>query len=408
MGWVSGARLTAATSAAGGLGILAAVTMTDDELRAAVRSVKERTDRPFGVNFRADQPDLRRAHRVRGRRGRAARSASPARRPRTSIARLHDAGVKVMPTVGARRHAEKMLEWGVDAVIAQGGEGGGHTGAVPTSLLLPQVVDAVGAEIPVLGAGGFHDGRGLVAALAWGADGVAMGTRFLLTQESHVPDVVKQRYLAAGVLDTVVTTALDGAPQRVVRTDLVDKLERSSIVTRFPPGARPAAASPGRPARRRGPAEGGPGDAQHQDLTLGQLAMAANAPMLIKAALVDGNPDVGVLPTGQVTGVGRRGADGGRADRADRRRGRGDARAARRLSESWTSTWSGRGRGVPRRGPGAGCERRTCRSGPEPSGDTREGFARHLDWERRSSPTAGRSCRGPRSSAGGPRRCGSG
>ena len=93
-----------------------------------------------------------------------------------------------MPTVGARRHAEKMLEWGVDAVIAQGGEGGGHTGSVPTSLLLPQVVDAVGAEIPVLGAGGFHDGRGLVAALAYGADGIAMGTRFLLTQESHVPD----------------------------------------------------------------------------------------------------------------------------------------------------------------------------------------------------------------------------
>ena len=76
---------------------------------------------------------------------------------------------------------------GVDAVIAQGGEGGGHTGSVPTSLLLPQVVDAVGTEIPVLGAGGFHDGRGLVAALAFGADGIAMGTRFLLTQESHVP-----------------------------------------------------------------------------------------------------------------------------------------------------------------------------------------------------------------------------
>ena len=80
---------------------------------------------------------------------------------------------------------------GVDAVIAQGGEGGGHTGTVPTSLLLPDVVDAVGAEIPVLGAGGFHDGRGLVAALAYGADGIAMGTRFLLTQNarhSHVLD----------------------------------------------------------------------------------------------------------------------------------------------------------------------------------------------------------------------------
>ena len=81
-----------------------------------------------------------------------------------------------------------MLGWGVDAVIAQGGEGGGHTGTVPTSLLLPQVVDAVGWHIPVLGAGGFHDGRGLVAARAWGAGGIAMGTRFLLTAESAVPE----------------------------------------------------------------------------------------------------------------------------------------------------------------------------------------------------------------------------
>ena len=99
-----------------------------------------------------------------------------------------------MPTVGARRHAEKMAEWGVDAVIAQGGEGGGHTGSVPTSLLLPQVVEAVGSQIPVVGAGGFHSGAGLVAALAYGADGIAMGTRFLLTQESRVPDSIKGDY----------------------------------------------------------------------------------------------------------------------------------------------------------------------------------------------------------------------
>ena len=108
-----------------------------------------------------------------------------------------------MPTVGARRHAEKVAAWGVDAVIAQGAEGGGHTGTVPTTLLLPQVVDAV--DIPVLAAGGFHDGRGLVAALAYGAAGVAMGTRFLLSAESTVPDAVKRRYLEASVTDTVVT-----------------------------------------------------------------------------------------------------------------------------------------------------------------------------------------------------------
>ncbi|HEX6417739.1 MAG TPA: nitronate monooxygenase, partial [Acidimicrobiales bacterium] len=180
MGWVSGASLTAATSAAGGLGILAAVTMTATQQDEAVRAVKARTAAPFGVNLRADQADL--GDRIEACARAGVRLVSFAGAPtRDAIARLHDAGVLVVPTVGARRHAEKMLEWGVDAVIAQGGEGGGHTGTVPTSLLLPQVVDAVGDDVPVLGAGGFHDGRGLVAALAWGADGIAMGTRFLLT-----------------------------------------------------------------------------------------------------------------------------------------------------------------------------------------------------------------------------------
>src|SRR3954449_7298324 len=236
MGWVSGARLTAATSAAGGLGILAAVTMTADELRTAVREVKERTDKPFGVNFRADQPDL--AERIAFVAAQGTKVVSFAGAPtKDAIARLHDAGVLVMPTVGARRHAEKMLEWGVDAVIAQGREGGGHTGTVPTGLLLAQVVDAVGGSIPVLGAGGFHDGRGLVAALAYGADGIAMGTRFLLTRESRVPDAIKQRYVDASVFDTVVSTAIDGAPQRVIRTEVVDELERASIVTRLPKAA---------------------------------------------------------------------------------------------------------------------------------------------------------------------------
>ncbi len=303
MGWVSGAGLTAATSAAGGFGILAAVTMGPDELRGAVRRVKERTDQPFGVNFRADQPDL--ADRIAFVAAEGVKLVSFAGAPtRPAIAVLHDHGLLCMPTVGARRHAEKMLEWGVDAVIAQGGEGGGHTGTVPTTLLLPQVVDAVGADIPVLGAGGFHDGRGLVAALAWGADGVAMGTRFLLTQESRVPEAVKQRYLAASVTDTVVTAALDGAPQRVIRTALVDRLERSRLLTRLPRAARSALEF----RRLTGTSTAelvreGLAMRRHQDLSLAQLAMAANAPMLVKAALVDGHPDAGVLPTGQVTGV---------------------------------------------------------------------------------------------------------
>jgi NAD(P)H-dependent flavin oxidoreductase YrpB (nitropropane dioxygenase family) len=265
--------------------------------------VKSRTDKPFGVNFRADQPDL--ADRLSFVLAHGVRVVSFAGAPtKDAIARLHDAGALCIPTVGARRHAEKMLEWGVDAVIAQGGEGGGHTGTVPTSLLLPQVVDAVGGSIPVLGAGGFHDGRGLVAALAYGADGIAMGTRFLLTQESRVPGNVKDQYVAATVFDTIVTTAIDGAPQRVIRTDVVDRIEKSSPLTRFPRALRAAlrfrkeTVTSYRDLVREGLAM-----KRNQDLTWSQVALAANAPMLIKASMVDGNAAIGVLPTGQVTGV---------------------------------------------------------------------------------------------------------
>jgi NAD(P)H-dependent flavin oxidoreductase YrpB (nitropropane dioxygenase family) len=303
MGWVSGARLTAATSAAGGFGILAAVTMTLDELTQAIDRVRERTTAPFGVNLRADQPDL--PERVELCATRGVRLVSFAGAPTAdAVARLRDAGILVMPTVGAPRHAEKVLAMGADAVIAQGGEGGGHTGSVPTSLLLPQVVDAVGDQVPVLGAGGFHDGRGLVAALAWGADGIAMGTRFLLTRESRVPDEVKRRYLAAGLNDTVVTSALDGVPQRVVRTALVERLQRSGSLTRFPRAAVAA-------LRFRKLTGTGAGDLvreglamrRNQGLSWAQMALAANTPMLTRAALVDGRPEAGVLPTGQVTGI---------------------------------------------------------------------------------------------------------
>ena len=128
------------------------------------------------------------------------------------IARLKDAGVVVIPSVGAAKHARKVAGWGADAVIVQGGEGGGHTGPVATTLLLPSVLDAV--DIPVVAAGGFFDGRGLAAALSYGAAGVAMGTRFLLTSDSTVPDAVKRRYLEAGLDGTVVSTRRRHAASR--------------------------------------------------------------------------------------------------------------------------------------------------------------------------------------------------
>ncbi len=234
MGWVAGATLTAATSQAGGMGILASATMTLDELRSAIARVKDRTEAPFGVNLLPNQPDA--AERIDLMITEGVRLASFAGAPKPDmVAKLKDHGIVTMPTVGAPRHAEKVAEMGVDAVIAQGGEGGGHTGSVPTSLLLPAVCERV--DVPVLGAGGFHSGQGLVAALAWGAAGIAMGTRFLLTQESGVPDNVKALYLQAGPFDTVVTTAIDGAPQRVIRTEMIDELEQASVLTRFPKAA---------------------------------------------------------------------------------------------------------------------------------------------------------------------------
>jgi NAD(P)H-dependent flavin oxidoreductase YrpB (nitropropane dioxygenase family) len=301
MGWVAGARLTAATSAAGGLGILASATMDLTELTAAIESVQDRTDRPFGVNLRSDQPDVDRRIDLMVATG--VKVASFAQAPGEKLVKtLKDQGVVVMPTVGARRHAEKVAAWGVDAVIAQGAEGGGHTGTVPTSLLLPQVCDAV--DIPVIAAGGFFDGRGLVAALAYGAEGVAMGTRFLLSAESRVPDAVKQRYLEAAVTDTVVTKQVDGHPQRVIRTDLVDHLEGAGRITALPRSLANALrfrALSGRSLRDL--AQEGVAMHKSQDLSWAQVAMAANAPMLTKAALVDGRLDAGVLPTGQVVGV---------------------------------------------------------------------------------------------------------
>jgi NAD(P)H-dependent flavin oxidoreductase YrpB (nitropropane dioxygenase family) len=301
MGWVAGARLVSATAAAGALGILASATMTCDQLEAAIREVRSRTDRPFGVNLRADaeDADARVALLIRER----VPVVSFALAPREAqIKQLKDAGIAVVPSIGARRHAEKVAAWGADAVIVQGGEGGGHTGAVATSLLLPQVVDAV--DIPVIGAGGFFDGRGLVAALAYGAAGIAMGTRFLLTQESTVPDSVKQYYLSRSVADTVVTARIDGVPHRVLRTEFVDELEHTNAVMAMPRALRNAAAFKKLSGTSwRGIAREGLAMRKEQNLKWSQLALAANTPMLLRAGLVEGRLDAGVLSSGQVTGV---------------------------------------------------------------------------------------------------------
>jgi NAD(P)H-dependent flavin oxidoreductase YrpB (nitropropane dioxygenase family) len=301
MGWVAGPRLAAATSNAGGLGIVASATMDLAQLRTAIAEMQQRTSMPFGVNLRTDSADI--DDRVALLIAERVKVASFAMAPRADLVkRLRDGGLVVIPSIGAKRHAEKVAEMGVDAVLVQGGEGGGHTGSVPTTLLLPQVVDAV--DVPVIAAGGFFDGRGLVAALAYGAQGIAMGTRFLLTQESTVPDAVKEFYLGRTVLDTLVTTKVDGFPHRVLRTAFVDELEKAGRVRTLVRALRNAFAY-----RRYAGAKltdmlrEGLAMRKSFDLSFGQMLMAANTPMLLRAAMVEGKLDFGVMASGQVVGV---------------------------------------------------------------------------------------------------------
>ncbi len=278
MGWVAGPRLVTAVAEAGALGILGSATMTPERLRAAIREVKSRTDQPFGVNLRADAGDA--AERVAILVAEGVRVASFALAPsRELVARLKDAGVVVMPSVGARRHAEKVAAWGADAIVVQGGEGGGHTGPVATSVLYKR-------------------------QLAYGAAGIAMGTRFLLTSESTVPAAVKAAYLAASVHDVVVTDRVDGLPHRMLRTPFVAGLEGAGRGGALVRAVRHAAAfrrlsglSWARLVRdglamRRG-----------RDLRWSQVLLAANTPMLLRAAMVEGRTDVGVMAAGQVAGV---------------------------------------------------------------------------------------------------------
>jgi NAD(P)H-dependent flavin oxidoreductase YrpB (nitropropane dioxygenase family) len=301
MGWVATPPLVSAVCNAGGFGILAGATLSLEELAASITAVKASSGEPFGVNLRADAPDA--DQRVQLLIDNKVRLASFAAAPNQElIKRLKGEGVLVMPTVGKRRHAEKVAEWGVDAVIAQGHEGGGHTGPVPTSLLLPDVIDAV--DIPVLAAGGFRCGRGLVAALSFGAAGIAMGTRFLLTQESPVPAEVKARYLAATLTDTLVSRRIDGHPQRVIRTDFIDALEASSGFSRLLLALRSGLAF----KRLTGLGflqllSAGLAMRKAQGVSLAQAISAANAPMLTQQTMVKARLDAGILPTGQVTGM---------------------------------------------------------------------------------------------------------
>ncbi len=218
MAWVSDAHLAAAVSEAGGLGIVAAGHILDPEiLRKEIRKVKELTSRPFGINLMLMNPTVPQLVEVIVEEG-VAVVTTGAGNPGKYISILREAGTRVLPVVASVALAKRVEREGADAVIVEGTEAGGHIGELTTMVLVPQVVDAV--SIPVVAAGGIADGRGFLAALALGAQGVQMGTRFAASVECRVHENWKKVYVKAKDRDTVVTGRPTGHPVRVIKNKL--------------------------------------------------------------------------------------------------------------------------------------------------------------------------------------------
>ena len=229
MSWVSFPPLVAAVSNAGGLGILGAAFMTPEELQQNIRKIKEETDKPFGVNFMPDNPRIKELLDVIIEEKVPVASYGKGN-PQKIIERTRPHGIINMPTMGSLKHALRAEKDGADAVIVQGTEGGGHTGFVSTLVLIPIVASRV--KIPIIAAGGIGNARGMVAALALGAEGIAMGSRFIVTQEAPVPPHVKHYLLDKTEEDTVVTDNLTGVRCRVIKNgfakDMLDMAQKNS------------------------------------------------------------------------------------------------------------------------------------------------------------------------------------
>jgi len=224
MGGVSYAELVAAVSNAGGYGVLGMAGRTPDFIRDEMRKVRQLTDKPFGVDLLAASPEsLTASVEIIIEEG-ASSFVAGLGVPMPIMERLKKAGLKVMVVCGAVKHAVKAEQAGCDAVICQGGEGGGHTGLVGTMPLVAQAVEAV--KIPVVAAGGLYDGRGLAAALALGATGVWMGTRFIASKEAHAGQMYREAVVEASDEDTVRTRSYSGKPMRVKKNPYVEDWEK--------------------------------------------------------------------------------------------------------------------------------------------------------------------------------------
>jgi len=221
MSWVSFPPLVAAVSNAGGLGILGAAFMSPKELRENIREIKKKTNKPFGVNFMPGHPQLEELLDVIIDEKVPVASYGKGN-PKQIIQRTKPHGIINFPTMGSVRHAVRAEEDGADAIIVQGTEGGGHTGYISTMVLAPLVTGKV--KIPVVAAGGIGNAQGMVAAMALGADGVSMGSRFIVTKEAPVPLNVKQHLVGRTEEETLITDNFTGVRCRVIRNKFSDNL----------------------------------------------------------------------------------------------------------------------------------------------------------------------------------------
>ena len=301
MGWVAMPQLVAATSNAGAFGFLALATAGPQEAIEMIDETMSLTDKPFGVNFHMFQPGADEI--VQAGLDKKIKAVSYSRSPTPDyIKAFKQQGIICIPTVGALKHAIKAEQLGADALVIQGSEGGGHTGSTPTTLLLSSVLDNV--DIPVVAAGGFRDGSGLAASLAWGACGIAMGTRFMMTQESPVPSKTKEAYISADVDEIKITKKFDGLSHRLIFNKYIKKIDRSNPLSLFLMSVSSA-------WKYKQITKASFGDLSKSffamlkgdDLTISQSIMSANSPAIIQKAMVEGSPNEGAMPSGQVAGI---------------------------------------------------------------------------------------------------------
>lgn len=264
MAWVAEYHLAAAVSNAGGLGLIGTASAPAEWVREQIREAKKLTDKPFGINIMMISPYADEVAKVAVEEG-VAVVTTGAGSPEKYIKMWKEAGIKVIPVVASVAMAKRMRRCGADALVAEGTEAGGHIGENTTMVLVPQVVDAV--EIPVIAAGGIADGRGIAAAFMLGAEGVQIGTRFVVTEEAQVHENYKECILKARDIDSRVTGRSTGHPVRALRNKMTKEyLEKEQAGATFE---------------------------ELEHLTLGGL----------RRAVVDGDVQSGSVMAGQIAGM---------------------------------------------------------------------------------------------------------